>query len=156
MPSAARAWRGLRARSWSSKRSAPERSGRCPMIARIRLVLPAPLRPTRPTMLPAGTSSEKPRSASTEAIVTCSAFTLSISSLRARDVAAHVAVAEHLCRRAVGKHAAAIEGDDPRGVARHDVHVVLDEQHRGARLAGDGTHDRVHERKLLLGAHAAG
>src|SRR3954463_6956077 len=132
MPRPARAWRGRRDKSSPWKRTAPPMGGRWPITVRIRLVLPAPLRPTRPTMLPAGTSSEKPRSASTEAIVTCSAFTLSISSLRARDVAAHVAVAEHLCRRAVGKHAAAIEGDDPRGVARHDVHVVLDEQHRGA------------------------
>ena len=42
------------------------------MTLRISVVLPAPLRPTRPTMAPFGTVRLRPRSASTFWMLTCS------------------------------------------------------------------------------------
>src|SRR6185503_18131637 len=169
MPRPARAWRGRRARSAPPKLTAPPRSGRWPMTVRMRLVLPAPLRPTRPTMLPGASSREKPRSAWTEAMVTWTASIFSMRSSRAAgDVPAHALVGEHRRRRSVGEHASAVERHHALGVAGHDLHVVLDEEDRGARagrriarlsprlLAAQGAHDRVHHRKFLLHAHAAG
>src|SRR4051794_19148031 len=64
------AWRGRAARSAPSNRTAPRLGFRCPMMERISVVLPAPLRPTRLTMLPWETRIEKPRSAGMDWIST--------------------------------------------------------------------------------------
>src|SRR6185436_16225258 len=127
MPAPARAWRGRRPRSWPSKVIEPLAAGRWPITVRMRLVLPAPLRPTRLTMLPAATSSEKPRSACTEAMVTWTDSTLSIAP--ARHVAPYLGVGQHRGRRAVGEHAPAVEGDHAACVPGDDLHVVLYEEH---------------------------
>src|SRR4030081_407841 len=123
MPRAARAGRGSRARSAPSNLPAPPLAGRCPMTVRIRLVLPAPLRPTRPTMLPRCTSSEKPRSAWTDAMVTCNDSIFSIAAAPGH-VAPPLGVGEPHARRAVGQNAAAVERHDAACVARDDLHVV--------------------------------
>ena len=46
------------------------------MTERISVVLPAPLRPTRPTMRPSATCSDRPRSATTDWIDDMDAFDL--------------------------------------------------------------------------------
>src|SRR5881394_2373914 len=137
MPRPARAWRGRRPRSTPSKLTDPALAGRWPMTVRMRLVLPAPLRPTRLTMLPPATSSEKPRSACTEAMVTWTEEILSTGFplLASRDVAPHLGIGQHRRRRAVGEHAPAVEGHHAARVARDDVHVVLHEEHRGGLAA---------------------
>src|SRR6187402_424432 len=128
MPSAARRCGGSAPRSWPSKTIRPERTGRWPMTLLISVVLPAPLRPTRPTMAPSGTTRLRPRSASTFWMLTWSDSTCSIRpSLHqqlAGDVAAHVLARQGYAGRAVGNDAAGVEGDHPAGVALDDVHVV--------------------------------
>ena len=75
--------RRLEALSGTTKElTEPPLAGRWPMTVRIRLVLPAQLRPTRLTMLPVSSSSEKPRSACTEEMVTWTEEIFSIISIR--------------------------------------------------------------------------
>src|SRR5881394_568629 len=158
MPRPARACAGSASRSLPSKTTLPLFGARWPMSVRMSVVLPAPLRPTRPTMRPLPTSSESPRRATTESMATWSDRTASIDVLfgeqRAGDVAAHVVAGEGGFGHAVGDDAAGVEGDDAARVALDDVHVVLDEEHRH-RLVAERRHDRVHHRKLLFGRDAA-
>src|SRR5882672_9786148 len=93
------------------------------------VVLPAPLRPMRPVMVPAGSSSETSRRICTDWIAT---FRESILSKRAHHVAQHFGMAQRLLRRAVGDDAPVVEGEHAPGEAAHHLHVVLDEQHGGA------------------------
>ena len=52
----------------------------------------------------------------------------------AGDVAAHIVGRQCDGGLVVGDHAAGVESDHPAGMALDDVHVVLDEQHRGVGL----------------------
>src|SRR5262245_53862866 len=137
MPSAARAWRGSAARSCPSKVMRPCIGFRWPITVRINVVLPAPLRPTSPTIVPSATVSDRPRSATTVWIdtwmpsIVSTANPSSFLQQLAGDVAAHVVGGQRLVGHVVGDDAAAVERDHAVGVALDDVHVVLDEQHRG-------------------------
>src|SRR5262245_45221975 len=103
----------------------PERVGSAPTMARMSVVLTAPLRPMRPHSDPGGTESETARRIGVAPMLTSSR---SISSMPApRDVGANAGVAQHVIRRAVSQDATLVEGEDAPAVARHDVDVVLDE-----------------------------
>src|ERR1700741_1418390 len=128
MPSAARRCGGCAPRARSSKTIRPARTGRWPITLRISVVLPAPLRPTRPTTAPSGTSRLRPRSASTFWIETWSDSTFSIASLLldeqlAGDVAAHVVARERRPGCAVGDDPPGVEGDHPARLAPLDLPV---------------------------------
>src|SRR5689334_7187741 len=158
MPSAARACAGSASRSLPSSSTLPLVGTRWPISVRISVVLPAPFLPTRPTMRPSATSSERPRRATTESIATWSERTASIGSRLgeqlAGDVAANVVGGERLARRAVGDDAAGVERDDAARVAADDLHVVLDEED-ARRVVLERGHHRVHQWKLLVGRDAA-
>src|SRR5262245_61214646 len=100
------------------------------MTVRSRVVLPAPLRPIRPANSPARTSRLTPRRIVTGPIETCTPSSDSIGDLLADHVAAHIGSTQHRVGWAIGDDAAVVEGHHAPGEARHDVHVVLDEDHR--------------------------
>src|SRR5450432_2879053 len=160
MPSPARACAGSAIRSRPSKSMRPLVGLRWPMRLLMSVVLPAPLRPTRPTMRPLPTASVRPRSATTESMATWSDSTCSMGWLFhlehqfAGDVAAHVMVGEDGGGQAVGDDPAGIERDHPARVALDDVHVVLDEE-ESHRVAAERGHDGVHHAEFLLGRDAA-
>src|SRR6185436_6880133 len=108
-------------------------AGSAPIRARSNVVLPAPLRPIRPHISPSRRSNEASRMIGTGPIATLRLDTLSMGRARAELGAAdqhlHLLVGERDRRRAVGDHGAVVERQHPVGVARYDVHVVLDEQH---------------------------
>ena len=64
MPAITRRWAFILVMSWPSKMIDPRVSGRIPEIARMVVVLPAPLAPIRVTSSPSSTDSEMPCSAS--------------------------------------------------------------------------------------------
>src|SRR6185312_11119135 len=100
---------GRRSMRAPAKLTSPRAGGTRPMIAFMAVDLPAPLRPSSATTSPAFASSDTPWR-----------------------------IGAHFGRQAAGDQAAAIEHDQPIGLAEHDVHVVLGEQHGdllGARQA---------------------
>ena len=108
------------------------RRGSSPMMVRNSVVLPAPLRPIRPANSPAPTSRLTPRRIADRPDRDRDAVKPQHADLLADHVAAHSRHRAARCRRPVGDDAAVVERDHARGVARHDVHVVLDEEHRHA------------------------
>ena len=68
----------------------------------------------------------------------------------------HVGIALHLGRRALGDLAAEVERDDLVGHAHHQVHVVLDQQHRQLAARSRMRRSRSHQRVDLLVVQPAG
>src|SRR5690606_6692541 len=158
MPSAALRWAGKAWMGWPRKRMLPAWMGNSPMMLRMRVVLPAPLRPITPAMLPSSRRRSTPRRICTVWMETSRPSIVSMAcSLRrgpsAGDIELHVGIGQHLGRCAVGDHPAVVEGQDPGCITADDVHVVLHEQHRGA-AAAHRPHDPVHDGELLLAADA--
>ena len=86
------------------------------MIERISVVLPAPLRPIRPANSPAPTSMLTFRRIPTGPIETETPLNLSMRRL-ADHVAAHLGIAEHPARLAVGNDTPVVERDHALRVA---------------------------------------
>src|SRR5688500_4524787 len=149
MPSETRRWVGTPASAAPSKLMAPEAWRSSPMIVRISVVLPAPLRPMRPANWPAPTSMLTPRRIPTGPIETETASSRNMRRLP-DHVAAHLFGVQHLAGLPVGDDLAVVKSDHARGIARHDLHVVLDEQHRYA-LPAHRAHDDIHDAELLFG-----
>src|SRR6476620_1501321 len=127
----------------------PLRGFRIPMIERISVVLPAPLRPMRPLNFPGGTCMFTLRRMLTGPIETSRPSMRSTRRLLARwmqwlpdHIAAHVGVVQYDLRLAVGDDAALVEGENAMRVAADDVHIMLDEQHRHA-LRGERRHHDI-------------
>src|ERR687892_761315 len=154
MPSRARRGPGTEPRSVPSKEFRPPAVGRMPVTLLSVVVLPAPLRPTRPTSPPAGTSSVMFRKMTNPRIVTWSPSTRSVSDMAEHSLA-HLGIGQDLVGRAVGDHLARVEDDDALGVALHHLHVVLYEDGGDVALL-EHAHERVHDLELVLDAHAAG
>src|SRR3954454_7791135 len=133
MPCDTRRCGGSASRStWPS--SALPLAGSAPISARSKVVLPAPLRPMSPHISPSFTLSEAPRTIGTGPMETERSATLSMRrSARAQMHAGyqflHLGVAERRLRRAVSDDRAVVEGEHAIGEIRHDLHVVLNEQH---------------------------
>src|SRR5512140_391690 len=149
MPLRARWWTGVFPSGAPSKLMLPWRGGRMPMTERISVVLPAPLRPIRPTNFPVGTSMFTPRRMPTEAIETSSPSMRSMLSLPGH-VFADLVVAQDRRGQTVGNDAGFVEGQHTLGIAGDDIHVVFDEQHRHL-LRTHGFHHHVHQREFLVG-----
>src|SRR5262245_40251377 len=152
MPSRARACVGTLARSRPSSRTEPRPDLSSPIIVFMTVVLPAPLRPMRPVIEPAGTWSDTSRRICIAAIETLRCW---ISSTLAHHVALHLRIGERGLRRRVGDDAAVVEGEHALREAADDLHVVLDEKHSGAFGAHRVEH-HLHDPELLLRRHAAG
>src|SRR5271154_6543154 len=132
MPWPPRRCAGCAMRSTSSNAADPV-AGIAPISARINVVLPAPLRPTRPHISPASIARLAPRMIGIAPIETPRPDTLSMTPLPARPRAAdqhlNPRIGERSGRRPVGDDGAVIEGEHAIGVALDDLHIVLDEQH---------------------------
>src|SRR5918996_1757122 len=154
MPSRARRGPGTEPRSVPSKEFRPPAVGRMPVTLLSVVVLPAPLRPTRPTSPPAGTSSVMFRKMTNPRIVTWSPSTHSMSNVAEHGLA-HLGIGQHLVGRAVGDHPARVEDEDAPAIALDDLHVVLHEDGGDVALL-ENAHERVHDLELVLDAHATG
>src|SRR5882672_3564492 len=136
----------------------PWSGGRMPMTERISVVLPAPLRPIRPTNFPVGTSMLTPRRTPTDAIETSSPSMRSMMSPGrgvgfAGNVFADFDIAQNRAGQTVGNDAAFIEGQHTLGIAGDDFHVVFDEQH-GYLLRLHRFHHHIHQREFLVRGYA--
>src|SRR5262249_19602711 len=118
MPSAVSLWVGFFSRSTPLRRMLPLEGLSRPITLFISVVLPAPLRPSRPVIEPAGTSSDTPRRICMAAIET---FRFWMLSTLARHVALHFGIGERLGRRRVDDDAAVVEGEHPLREAADDL-----------------------------------
>src|SRR5689334_5224920 len=129
MPARARASGGLPASSTSWNRIFPDAAGKRPMITLSSGVLPTPLRPTRQTQPPAGTSRPTSPSAwlpPSNWFPCAAASIVVVGSLTEVDL--HDArVALDLRHRAVGQHLAFVQDGHAARDAAHELHVVLDD-----------------------------
>src|SRR5437868_6731293 len=135
MPRSTRRCDGSASRSiWPS--STLPVAGMAPIRARKTVVLQALLRPMRPHISPSRRSNVASRMTGIRPIETPRPTTLRISrsplwggrELRAADEHFNLWIGKHTHWGAVCNHGAVMEGKHPVGKARHDVHVVLDEQ----------------------------
>src|SRR6266496_1957652 len=125
-----------------------------PMMLRIVVVLPAPLRPTSPTMAPVSIAKRSPRRMLTPLIATEMPSTRS-TLVFSENAAANLRACQHIGDRTVGNDFSAIECHGPFCVALHNLQVVLNED-RGDTALLERRHQRIHDRKLVARAHAAG
>src|SRR6185436_12486727 len=146
-----RAMRSGAARSMRSPRKEidPARVRARPMIERIAVVLPMPLRPRSETASPWFTRSENPNS-TWLAPYAVSRSRTSSSKLVSQVGAAHVLVGADFGRSAACDDPAVHQHGDPVGEAEDRVHVVLDEEHGHA--GADPADERDHALRFL-GAH---
>src|SRR5690606_38751345 len=173
MPSSTRRCAFMRVMSLPSKTTLPRDTGRMPEIARIVVVLPAPLAPMRVTSSPSSTVIEMPRTASMRpyaTVMSCSSSRgIAAASFGRRGggrVGARAAlrggqllvghaqvggddlgIVRHLVGRAVRDDPPELQHDDPVRDPTDQAHVVLDEQH-GVPVVADVA-DEVHEGLLL-------
>src|SRR4051812_42355397 len=151
MPRRARPWVGTLLRSASSKKIFPSEVCRRPITLFISVVLPAPLRPMRPTMAPEGTSSDTPRRICTAEIETFRSCTL---STLAYYVTLYFRVGQRHRRRRIGDDAAVVEGEHALREAAHHLHVVLDEKH-GCAFGAHRRQHHLHDPEFLAARDAA-
>src|SRR5262249_33262902 len=127
-----------------------------PTMVRSKVLLPTPFRPSTARLSPAGISSD------TSSRTTASPYPArtfrrasSVSGMPglAQIDLAHARIGGYLVRGALDQHAAADHHDDAAGEAKHDVHVVLDEEHRDV-LGEVG--NRGEERGTLAPGHPGG
>src|SRR5260221_5793503 len=134
-------------KSKSLKRVRPPDAFSRPITLFMSVVLPAPLRPIRPTIAPPGTSSDTSRRMRIAAIETLRFSTLSTGTY---DIAPDLGVGERRVRRGVGDDAPVVEGEHALREAAHDLHVVLDEHH-GRAFGARRVEHHLHDAELLLG-----
>src|SRR5216117_394155 len=152
MPSRPRSNGWRRTRSWSSRTRLPDTTGTSPMMDRSVVVLPAPFRPTSPTMPPAGISRESERRIESPPSLTSRPRRLSM--LRpSQERPPHRGVGEDGVGRPGGDDLALVEREHPLGVALDDLHVVLDED-RGHARPLHPQEQRVYHRLLFPRADA--
>src|SRR5262249_21069453 len=129
-----------------------------PMMVRRSVVLPTPFLPSTARLPCSGISSETPSStragpypARTSSSTTSGS---AMASAPAPEIGlAHARVGGDLRRRAFDQDAASDHHDDPTGETKHDVHVVLDEQHRDLlRQVGN----RSEQLRAFVFSHARG
>src|SRR4029079_11374894 len=134
-------------------------AGMLPIRARNNVVFPAPLRPMSPHISPSLTSSDALRTMGTGPMATSRLLILSMrlrpQRLGTADQALHARIGKRLCRGAIGNYGPVVEGEHTVGKSRHDLHVVLHEQH-GEPPALERGHHHIHEIELLLDGNTAG
>src|SRR6478735_10795753 len=128
MPASTRRWAFILVMSLPSNQIEPVVSGRIPEIARMVVVLPAPLAPIRVTSSPSSTDNEMPCSASIRPYATF------MSLISSRGIVGHPqvggdnrGVVPDLGRQTFGDLLAELQYHDPVGHPHHQPHVVLDQ-----------------------------
>src|SRR5713226_6331990 len=109
----------------------PLRGSMAPATPRRLVVLPAPLAPMKVTISPSATSKERSRTAGTSPYAN-SRFCTSSSKFTAKVGGDHRRVVLHFARRALEQRLAVVHDEDAVGDVHHQVHVVLDDDHRDA------------------------
>src|SRR4051812_42329537 len=155
MPWAARECAGRLSKSMPASSALPV-AGIAPMMARNRVVFPAPLRPIRPHIPPSSTVKEASRMIGMGPMETLRPDTLNIGdgacctlSSGTADQGLNARVAQSCCRRAVGDYGAVIKCQDTFGETFDDFHVVLHEEHGDLAIA-QRQHDHLHQIKFFL------
>src|SRR6202000_482541 len=104
------------------------------MMARNKVVLPAPLRPMSPHISPSSRAKEALRMIGIGPIDTLRLDTLSMGGspsgdldLRAADQRLYAGIGQRRRRCAIGDHGAIVKCQHAIGKTLHDLHVVLDE-----------------------------
>src|SRR6185295_7957465 len=102
------------------------------MIVRMSVVLPTPLRPSTATLPPSAISSEMPSSTTASPYPARTSARARSGSATARPQVdfAHAGIVCYFAGRAREQDAPPHQHDDPGSETEHDVHVVLDEEHR--------------------------
>src|SRR5579883_3259366 len=106
-----------------------------PAIARISVVLPAPLAPSSATILPAGTLSDTCCRTRTRPYPASRSRTSSIFIPFAEVGIDNLWIVANLGRRPLCENAALMHHGDPRGKPHHDPHIVLDDHERDGAFA---------------------
>src|SRR3954470_2936360 len=152
MPASTRRCAGMRETSSPSNRILPFRGSMAPATPRRVVLLPAPFAPMSATISPSPTSNETSRQAGTSPYARSMPWTLS-SKLASEIRLHHRRMRLHLSRRAFEERLAVIQHEHALGHVHHEVHVVLDDEQRGAALGDVG---QALEKKLDLGRIQAG
>src|SRR5262245_18606198 len=109
----------------------PDRIGSKPMMLLRSVVLPTPFRPIRHTTLPAGTSSDTSHRIWLSPYATSRFWTLSIGIAAPAEIYLHhTLVLLDLLHRPLAQHLPLVEDGDRPGDVAHELHVVLDHEHR--------------------------
>src|SRR5205809_718266 len=128
----------------------PPRAGNRPMIVFNSVVLPTPLRPMRHTTLFAGTVRSTPHSTCDSPYAASTPSTVSMRLLPLSEVdLEHARIGLHLVDRSLAQHGALMKDRHLAGDLAHELHVVLDDQHRAVR--GDRLEQLAGARGLLFG-----
>src|SRR5688572_32992066 len=117
MPRRASAYVGTAPRARPSKRTLPLPGFSSPITVLMSVVLPAPLRPMRPVIEPAASSSDTPRRMCTEAIDTLRL--LRLSTRTPHHMPLYFGILQRDGRRRVGDDAPIVEGDHALREAAH-------------------------------------
>src|SRR5262245_19530348 len=123
------------------------------MMLRSVVVLPAPLRPTSPTVAPVSTARLSPRRMVTALIVTVMPSMRSTLSL-SENGAANLRPCQNVGGRTIGNDFSVIKCHCPLCVALHNLQIVLHED-RGDTALLERRHQRVHDGKLVARTHTA-
>src|SRR5438105_3496487 len=140
--------------SWPAKRISPQ-ALIIPLMARSVVVLPAPLAPNSATTEPSSTFSETPWRARMEPYDACTSLSSSSAIFRSQVSLNDAGVGLHLAGRSLRDLLAEVEADHAVGDAHHQVHVVLDDQHRQSELLVDSA-EEDHQVGDLVVVEAAG
>src|SRR3954449_11877893 len=161
MPWAARQCAGRLSKSMPASSALPV-AGMAPMMARNRVVFPAPLRPISPHIPPSSSVKEAFRMIGMGPMETLRSDTLNIGhgaycTLRSgtADQCLNASVAQSCCRRAVGDYGAVIKCQDTFGETFDDLHVVLHKEHGDLAIA-QGEHDDLHQIEFFLNRDSTG
>ena len=141
---------------WPNSVMLPSRGGVRPMIERMVVVLPAPLRPSSATSSPSRTCMRDAVQDVAFAVIGVDVFRDEHRVMRRlRDRPTARADWRRFPGVALRQHGAVIQHGDPVGDAEDDVHVMLDEQHGDFLVLVERADQLGHVVGLLI-AHAGG
>src|SRR5438067_339772 len=134
-----------------SNMTRPPRAGKSPIVVLSKVVLPTPLRPMRQTSSPARTSRSTPQSTCDWPYATSRPLMDSIGLLAppSQIDLEDARVALDLLDRPLAQHGPLMEHRHLTRDLPHELHVVLDDEHRPVR--GDRLEQRAGPLRLLVG-----
>src|SRR6185369_208157 len=129
----------------------PPRTGKSPIVVLSRVVLPTPLRPIRQTSSPARTSRSTPQSTCDWPYATSRPLMDSIGpfALAPQVHLEDARIVLDLLDRALAQHRPLVEHRHRARDLPHELHVVLDDEHRAVR--GDRLQQLARPLGLLVG-----
>src|SRR5262245_17114320 len=145
---------------WPANVTCPRLGFHKPMMVRSVVVLPAPLRPSRTVMAPAGTAKSTPCKMWYWPMWVCTPLSVSSGSAMAAAPGRNAEVgflhdgrADHLPRRTVRDQAPIVEHDDAVGETAHHLHLVLDQENGLVALSLQRL-DQVEDHRYVADRHA--